>query len=85
MKSIGIRELKARLSGVLREVQAGETVLVTDRGRVIAQLSSVQAGATSYPSVERGLARLASTGALRGAERPQSHCGRGTHRARTAQ
>ena len=72
MKCIGIRELKSRLSGVLREVQAGETILVTDRGRVVAQLSAVHEQSTTYPSVERGLARLAATGALKIAERSDS-------------
>ncbi len=72
MKSIGIRELKSRLSGVLREVQAGETILVTDRGRVVAQLSAVHEQSTRYPSVKRGLARLAVTGALKIAERSDS-------------
>jgi antitoxin (DNA-binding transcriptional repressor) of toxin-antitoxin stability system len=38
MRTAGIRELKASLSAYLREVQLGETVLVTDRGRVIAEL-----------------------------------------------
>jgi antitoxin (DNA-binding transcriptional repressor) of toxin-antitoxin stability system len=38
MKTAGIRELKDRLSAYLREVEHGETVLVTDRGRVIAEL-----------------------------------------------
>lgn len=35
---MGIRELKNRLSEYLRQVQGGERVLVTDRGRVIAEL-----------------------------------------------
>lgn len=38
MKEAGIRELKAHLSRYLRDVQAGETVLVTDRGQVIAEI-----------------------------------------------
>jgi antitoxin (DNA-binding transcriptional repressor) of toxin-antitoxin stability system len=38
MKAIGIRELKAGLSRYLRDVAAGEVVLVTDRGRVVAEL-----------------------------------------------
>ena len=37
MKTIGIRELKARLSQALREVAAGEVMLITDRGRVVAE------------------------------------------------
>lgn len=38
MKSVGVRELKNRLSEYLREVRSGEVVLVTDRGYVIAEL-----------------------------------------------
>lgn len=36
MQTVGIRELKARLSEYLRRAQAGERVAVTDRGKVIA-------------------------------------------------
>jgi antitoxin (DNA-binding transcriptional repressor) of toxin-antitoxin stability system len=39
MKTAGIRELKAHLSAYIRDVERGETVLVTDRGRVVAQMS----------------------------------------------
>jgi antitoxin (DNA-binding transcriptional repressor) of toxin-antitoxin stability system len=38
MKTAGVRELKAHLSALLREVASGETLLVTDRGRVVAEL-----------------------------------------------
>lgn len=38
MKSVGLRELKNRLSEYVREVRAGEGVLVTDRGEVVAEL-----------------------------------------------
>jgi len=38
MKAVGVRELKAQLSRYLRDVVAGDVVLVTDRGRVIAEL-----------------------------------------------
>jgi prevent-host-death family protein len=38
MKVVGIRELKARLSEYIRRIRAGEVVLVTDRGRVVAEL-----------------------------------------------
>jgi prevent-host-death family protein len=70
MRTVGIRELKAHLSGILRDVQAGETVLVTDRGRVIARLSSPALQETGMTAVELGLARLKSAGALRVAESP---------------
>ena len=39
MKTVGVRELKNRLSEYLRHVRSGESVLVTDRGEVIAEFS----------------------------------------------
>ena len=41
MRSVGIRELRNRTSEVLRLVQAGETMEVTDRGRSVALLSPI--------------------------------------------
>lgn len=38
MKSVGLRELKNRLSEYVRAVRSGEGVLVTDRGDVVAEL-----------------------------------------------
>jgi len=38
MKAVGVRELKNRLSAYLREVRAGHSVLITDRGEVVAEL-----------------------------------------------
>jgi antitoxin (DNA-binding transcriptional repressor) of toxin-antitoxin stability system len=38
MKTAPVRELKNRLSSFLRLVKAGETILVTEHGRVIAEL-----------------------------------------------
>ena len=38
MRAVGVKELKNRLSEYLRLVSAGESVLVTDRDRVIAEL-----------------------------------------------
>jgi len=39
MVLVPISELKARLSSYVRRVKAGETVMVTERGRTVAQLS----------------------------------------------
>ena len=47
MKTAGIREFKARMSLFLREVQAGETLLITDRGRVVAEVRPPGAAAPS--------------------------------------
>jgi antitoxin (DNA-binding transcriptional repressor) of toxin-antitoxin stability system len=38
MKSVGVKQLKSRLSEYLRLVRGGETVLVTDRDEVVAEL-----------------------------------------------
>ena len=63
MKSVGLRELKNRLSAYVREVRSGEGVLVTDRGEVVAELIPPGQG-----SDERGapsaLAALARRGQL---------------------
>ena len=71
MQTIGIRELKARLSQVLRDVSSGDVFLVTDRGRVVAELRRPDAAQWSMSPEERALARLASSGHLRVAETPK--------------
>ncbi len=38
MISVGIRDLKNNLSRYLKKVQAGERIVVTDRGRPVAEL-----------------------------------------------
>jgi prevent-host-death family protein len=38
MRQVGIKDLKNNLSIHVRAAEAGETVLITDRGKVIAQL-----------------------------------------------
>lgn len=45
MRAVGIRELKNKLSEYVRLVEAGESVLVTDRGMVVAELRA--AGSTT--------------------------------------
>ena len=59
MKSVGVRELKNRLSEYLREVRAGERVLVTDRGEVVAELAPPGQGGhdTKVPAALAALAR----------------------------
>jgi prevent-host-death family protein len=38
MSSVGVRELRQNASAVLRRVEAGEIIEVTDRGRPVARL-----------------------------------------------
>ncbi|OFW29795.1 MAG: prevent-host-death family protein [Acidobacteria bacterium RIFCSPLOWO2_02_FULL_65_29] len=42
MKSIGVRELRQRASECLRQVEAGRTLEVTTRGRLVALLVPVR-------------------------------------------
>lgn len=63
MKTVGVRELKNRLSEYLREVRRGEHLLVTDRGEVIGELSPPGQG-TADASVPVGILALAKRGML---------------------
>ncbi len=44
MASVGVRELRQRASELLRRVEQGETIEVTDRGRPVALLSPLPGG-----------------------------------------
>lgn len=63
MKTVGIRDLKNRLSEYLRQVRLGEGVLVTDRGEVVAELLP-PGQLQGDPSVPAGLLSLAKRGLL---------------------
>ena len=56
MATVGIRELRQRASELLRRVEAGETIEVTDRGRPVALLGPL-------PNVS-ALEQLRATGRL---------------------
>ena len=47
MRTVGIRELRQHTSEILREVQAGQVIDVTNRGATIARLIPVQHTALS--------------------------------------
>ncbi len=53
MQSVGIKALKNRLSEYVRAAAAGETVLVTDRGQVVAELVSPRVRANASPEEQR--------------------------------
>ena len=44
MTSVGVRELRQRASELLRLVESGETIEITDRGRPVALLSPLPEG-----------------------------------------
>ena len=53
MQAIGIKTLKNKLSEYIRAVGAGDTVLVTDRGRVVAELVAPRVRADASPAEQR--------------------------------
>jgi len=63
MKTVGVRDLKNKLSEYLRRVRLGESVLVTDRGEVVAELLP-PGQRQGDPSVPAGLQSLVRRGLL---------------------
>ena len=62
MKSVGIKVLKAKLSEYVRLAKAGETILVTERDEVVAELGPARRQPVSPESVDDGLRSLAEGG-----------------------
>lgn len=70
MKSVGVKQLKSHLSEYLRLVRNGETVLVTDRDEVVAELRPAHRRAIAS-SLEEILDGLAQRGELTRAGLPK--------------
>jgi len=62
MHAVGIRELKNKLSHYVRLVEAGESVLVTHRGAVVAELRPPGTGDAGRRAVAGRLDELARRG-----------------------
>lgn len=61
--AVGVRELKSGLSSYLRRVRKGETIDITDRGQVVAELSPRRP--LSAPEIEARIAELERQGHVR--------------------
>jgi prevent-host-death family protein len=61
MQSVGVRDLKSRLTHYLRLVKEGEKVIVTDRGKPIALIRPLD-GAEAHATIEERLAALPNKG-----------------------
>jgi antitoxin (DNA-binding transcriptional repressor) of toxin-antitoxin stability system len=71
MKSVGIKQLKSRLSEYLRLVRSGETVLVTDRDEVVAELRPTRRRPGAADSLDELLDSLAERGEVTRASLPK--------------
>ncbi len=72
MKTVGVRDLKIHLSAHLRDVARGDVILVTDRGRVVAELRPPGAAEKSMAPEELARQRLIAAGRLKPAMAPGS-------------
>jgi len=63
MSTVGVKELKNRLTHYLRRTRQGEEIIVTDRGTPIALLQPIN-GTAKAVSLEAKLAGLATRGAV---------------------
>lgn len=65
MKTVNIRALKDKLSAYLRDAERGEVFLVTDRGRVIAEIRRPTMSQQAADLVQEKLQRMADQGFVR--------------------
>jgi antitoxin (DNA-binding transcriptional repressor) of toxin-antitoxin stability system len=70
MKTAGVRELKTHLSNFLRDVARGDVILVTDRGRVVAELRPPGAAERALSPEQIRYRKLVDDGVLRPAAAP---------------
>jgi antitoxin (DNA-binding transcriptional repressor) of toxin-antitoxin stability system len=70
MRAVGLKVLKNRLSEYVRLAAGGETVLVTDRDRVVAEIVPPQAGSASTVS-DAVIADLVRKGLMTPAANPR--------------
>ena len=70
MKRVGSRELKNRLGRYLRRVASGEELLITDRGKPVARLTSVRRSSREPAEPDEWLRQLAAEGHIRLATKP---------------
>lgn len=72
MRTVDIRKLKAHLSGYLRDVERGDVILVTDRGRAVAEMRPAGAAGQAFAPADVRYRKLVADGRLRPASLPAS-------------
>lgn len=70
MTTVGLRQLKNQLSAYVRRAAAGETIAVTDRGKVVAELVPPASAASGIGQAARET--LVRQGVLRPATLPRT-------------
>jgi antitoxin (DNA-binding transcriptional repressor) of toxin-antitoxin stability system len=72
LKTVGVKELKNKLSEYLREVRRGTRVLVSDRNRVVAELHEPRSGYALDDPVDPRLAAWIADGSVTPPSAPKS-------------
>ncbi|HSL81945.1 MAG TPA: prevent-host-death protein [Thermoanaerobaculia bacterium] len=72
MKAVGIKQLKSRLSEYVRLARAGETILVSDRDEVVAELGPARHQPPEPGTLAAVLDRLADRNVLTRANQPKA-------------
>jgi prevent-host-death family protein len=73
MKTVGLKALKNKLSEYVRVAASGETVVITDRGRAVAEINPARQVPDRYkdhPVLARGIREGWITPAVRGPDWP---------------
>lgn len=68
MKTVGLKTLKNKLSEYVRAAASGETIVITDRGRPVAEITPPRSQSESV--IERGIREGWITPAIRGPDWP---------------
>ncbi len=63
MKTVTLTEFRSHASGMLTQVEHGETILVLRHGRPIAEVCPVEDQRNSQPSWKRSALRISAKGA----------------------
>lgn len=71
MKAVGIKNLKARLSEYVRLAKAGETILVTERDEVVAEIRPARRQRVTPEGLAETLDNLAEAGEITRAALPK--------------
>jgi antitoxin (DNA-binding transcriptional repressor) of toxin-antitoxin stability system len=71
MKTVGFKQLRTRLSEFIRLVKGGETILLTDRGEVVAELRPAHRQRRRGDDLNEILERLVDAGEITRASVPK--------------
>jgi prevent-host-death family protein len=70
MRKIGSREFKNRMGRYLRAVRKGQTLIITDRGKVVAKVAPADQTDATESILDEGLNKLHAQGLIRLARKP---------------